>query len=83
MDDEIKTGIPFKVVWYLPLIPRLGHLFANPREPKRLRWHHDERIADRFMRHPNDGAQWELIDSKFDYSAKDPRSRRLGSVLIE
>ena len=36
LDDEIKTGIPFKGVWYLPLIPRLRHLFVNPREAKRF-----------------------------------------------
>ena len=42
LDDKIKTRIPFKVVWYLPLIPRLRRLFANHREAKRLRWHHDE-----------------------------------------
>ena len=42
LDDEIKTGIPFKIVWYLPLVPWLRRLFANPREAKRLRWHHDE-----------------------------------------
>ena len=81
MDDDIKTGIPFKVVWYLPLIPRLRRLFANPREAKRLQWHHDERIADKYMRHLKDGAQWELIDKKFEKFAKDPRSIRLGSVL--
>jgi len=59
MDEEIEIGIPFKVVWYLPIIPRLKRLFANPREAKRLRWHHDERTADKYMRHPKDGAQWE------------------------
>ena len=51
LDDEIKKGISFKVFWYLPLITRLRRLFANPREAKRLWWHHDERIEDRFMRH--------------------------------
>ena len=65
LDDESKTRIPFKVVWYLPLITRLRHLFANPREAKRLWWHHD-------------GAQWELIDNKFEKFAKDPRSIKLG-----
>ena len=57
LDDEIKTGNPFKVVWYLPLIPRLRQLFANPRKAKRLQWHKDERIADKYMRHPKDGSQ--------------------------
>ena len=41
-DDEIDRGIPFKVVWYLPLIPRLKRLFANPKEAKCLRWHEDK-----------------------------------------
>ena len=78
MDDEIKTGILFKVVWYLPLIPRLKRLFANPREAKRLRWHHDERIADEYLRHPKDGAQWESIAEKHKHFAMDPRSIWLG-----
>ena len=30
------------------------------------------------MRHPKHGAQWELIDNKFENFAKDPRSIRLG-----
>ena len=30
------------------------------------------------MRHTKDGAQWELIDNKFENFAKDPRSIRLG-----
>ena len=42
-DDEINRGIPFKVVWYLPLVPRLKRLFANPKEAQRLRWHEEER----------------------------------------
>lgn len=42
-DDEIDTGVPFKVVWYLPIIPRLKRLFANPKEAKRMRWHKEER----------------------------------------
>ena len=41
-------------------------------------WHHDEEIADRFMRHLKDGAQWELINNKFENFAKDHRSIRLG-----
>ena len=52
-------------------------MLANPREAKRLRWHHDEQIADKHMRHPKDGALWELINNKYDDFAKDPRSIRL------
>ena len=80
LDSKIKTGILFKVVWYLPLIPRLKRLFANPREAKRLWWHHDDRTADKYMRHPKDGAQWEQIADRFKDFAKDPRNIWLGAV---
>jgi hypothetical protein len=77
-DEEIKSGVPFKDVWYLPIIPRLKHLFANPREAKRLRWHHDERTVDKYMRHLKDGDQWDAISHKYVDFAKDPRNIRLG-----
>lgn len=78
MDEEIKAGTLFKVVWYLPIIPRLKHLFANPREAKRLSWHHDEQTMDKYMRHSKDGAQWEQITDMFKDFAKDPRNIWLG-----
>ena len=55
-DDKIKTGIPFKAVWYLPLIPRLKRLFANPKEAERLHRHKTRKI-DKYLRHPTDAAQ--------------------------
>jgi hypothetical protein len=27
------------VVWYLPVIDRLKHVFSNPRDEKLVRWH--------------------------------------------
>ena len=33
-----------------------------------------ERIADGYLRHPKDGAQWESIEEKYEDFAKDPRS---------
>jgi len=40
-DDTIeeieKHGSPMKVMWYLPIIPRMKHLFANPNDAKHLR----------------------------------------------
>ena len=35
-----------KVMWYLPIIPRMKRLFANPNHAKNLRWHVDERKCD-------------------------------------
>jgi len=40
-DDSIeeieKHGPPMKVIWYLPIIPRMKRLFANPNDAKNLR----------------------------------------------
>ena len=57
-DDEIKKGIPNNVVWYLPIIPRLKRLFANPGEAKLMRWHEDGRNKDKMLRHPANAVQW-------------------------
>src|SRR6266511_1029648 len=39
---EVTKGTPAKVAWYLPIIPRLKRLFANPKEAKMFRWHAKE-----------------------------------------
>jgi len=41
-----KEGYALKVVWYLPIVPRLKHLFANPKDAKNLRRHAIERRCD-------------------------------------
>src|SRR6266540_4620599 len=49
---EVTKGTPAKVAWYLPVIPRLKRLFANPKEAKMFRWHAEERKAsDGKLRH--------------------------------
>ena len=39
-DDTIeemeKHGPPLKVVWYIPIIPKMKHFFANPNDAKNL-----------------------------------------------
>ena len=39
-----------KVMWYLPIIPKMKRLFANPNDAKNLRWHVDERKCDGMYR---------------------------------
>jgi hypothetical protein len=73
---EVNKGIPAKVVWYLPVIPRLKRLFANPREAKLLRWHSDDRMKDGKLRHPADSAQWRNIDRIFEEFGAEPRNIR-------
>jgi len=60
-----KNGPILKVVRYLSIVPRLKHLFANPKDVKNLRWHADERRYDNLLCHPADSMQWKNIDHEF------------------
>nr|KYP41853.1 hypothetical protein KK1_036778 [Cajanus cajan] len=58
-DYDVSTkGPPAKVLWYLPIVLRLKHLFANADDAKLMRWHGDERKCDGSLRHPTDCLQW-------------------------
>jgi len=54
IEDIEKHGPPMKVMWYLPIIPRMTHLFANSNDAKNLRWHADERKCDGMYRHQDE-----------------------------
>ncbi|CAH9081963.1 unnamed protein product, partial [Cuscuta epithymum] len=77
-DVIVTSGPPAKVLWYLPIIPRLKRLFSNPREAKNIRWHADERKCDGMIRHPADSIQWKKIDKLFPTFGNEPRNLRLG-----
>ena len=69
---------PAKVLWYLPIVPRLKRLFANENNAKNLTWHADDRIVDGKLRHPADSPQWKKIDRLFPSFGIEPRNLRLG-----
>nr|GEW94437.1 hypothetical protein [Tanacetum cinerariifolium] len=57
-----NNGPPAKLLWYLPIIPRLKKLYANPKDAKLLRWHAKERKNNGKMRHVADSPQWKNIN---------------------
>ncbi|XP_060968549.1 uncharacterized protein LOC115708932 [Cannabis sativa] len=73
-----KEGIPAKLLWYIPPIPRFKRLFRNTEHAKSLVWHDDKRIKDGKMRHPADSPSWKNIDDMYPKIASDPRNLRLG-----
>ncbi|XP_074301292.1 uncharacterized protein LOC141632667 [Silene latifolia] len=73
----IEEGIPAKVLWYFPIIPRLRRLFANKQDAKLLTWHKNAKVNDGKLRHPADGLEWKHIDSKYPEFGKEPRNLRL------
>jgi hypothetical protein len=70
---------PRKVVWYLPLIPRLQRYFADPKEAKTMTWHKTRTSkSDGILKHIADGCQWKALDSlELEFTAE-PRNPRLG-----
>ena len=74
---EVTKGTPAKVAWYLPVIPRLKRLFANPKEAKLFRWHAEEqKTSDGKLRHPAEAIQWRNIDRKYPLFAAETRNVR-------
>ena len=77
-DESIKKGSPAKVLWYLRIIPRFKHLFANGDDAKDLTWHADGRNCDGMLRHPADSSHWKKINRLYPDFGKEERNLRLG-----
>ncbi|KAL8156021.1 hypothetical protein AgCh_001187 [Apium graveolens] len=73
--DELE-GIPAKVLWYFPFIPRLRNLFNSPQTSKDLTWHDGERLKDGKLRHPADAQTWKEVDARWPDFPSDPRNLR-------
>ena len=73
-----RKRVPAKVMWYLPIIPRLKRLFRNKDNAKLMRWHKEERKKDSMLRHPADGSQWRKIDRTYPEFDLDARNIRFG-----
>jgi len=79
-DDDMKKDPPAKVLWYLPIIPRLRRFFANVNDAKNLTWHANGRKCDGLLGHAADSPQWKKIDSLCPEFGRDLRNLRLGLV---
>nr|GEY31511.1 hypothetical protein [Tanacetum cinerariifolium] len=76
--DVTKNGPPTKILSYLPIIPRLKKLYANPKDAKLLRWHAEERKKDGKIRHVADSPQWKNNDRDFKKFGFEIRNIRFG-----
>ncbi|XP_017221479.2 uncharacterized protein LOC108198226 [Daucus carota subsp. sativus] len=74
---EEQEGVPAKVLWYFPLIPRIRNLFNTPAIAKDMTWHETERQQDGKMRHPADSQTWKDVDQKWPDFASESRNLRL------
>ncbi|XP_074356729.1 uncharacterized protein LOC141696494 [Apium graveolens] len=74
---DVLEGIPAKVLWYFPLIPRLRNFFNSPQTSKDLTWHDRKRLKDGKLRHPADAQTWKEVDARWPDFSSDPRNLRL------
>ncbi|XP_071714148.1 uncharacterized protein [Rutidosis leptorrhynchoides] len=73
-----ENGPPAKLLWYLPIIPRLKRLFTNEKDAKLLRWHAEDRKNDGKMRHVADSLQWKNFDKDFKEFGDEIRNIKFG-----
>ncbi|XP_004309783.1 PREDICTED: uncharacterized protein LOC101296166 [Fragaria vesca subsp. vesca] len=76
-NDKEREGVPAKVLWYFPIIPRFKRMFQSPETSKGLTWHATTRKKDGFLRHPADSTSWKLVDEKWPTFGDKPRNLRL------
>ncbi|KAL6345336.1 hypothetical protein AAG906_015819 [Vitis piasezkii] len=72
-----RKGVPAKVMWYFPPVPRFRRMFQSLKIAKELIWHAEERDFDGKMRHPSDSPSWKLVDHRWPEFSSEPRNLRL------
>nr|KYP35945.1 hypothetical protein KK1_042971 [Cajanus cajan] len=71
-EDVVDKGLPAKMLWYLPIIPRFKRLFANATDAMNVTWHADNGNYDGMLCHPADSPQWKYtLDVSATYSSKE------------
>jgi hypothetical protein len=65
-ENKKKRKIPTLVMWYLPVIDHLKHVFSNPRYVELVHCHYEkQRKNDLEILHPTDGTQWKNFDLQY------------------
>ena len=75
--------IPYKVLHYFLLTPRLRRLYMSGQRAKDMRWYIDKCVDDGIMRHPADSEKWKEFDLQYPDFALKPRNVRLGLATDE
>ena len=76
-NSRIIEGVPAKILWYFPPIPRFQRMFRSKEISKELIWHANKRVCDAYMRHPADAPCWRLVDHNWPNFASETRNLRL------
>ncbi|XP_054785879.1 uncharacterized protein LOC129292331 [Prosopis cineraria] len=80
-DNGSNKDIPYKVLRYFPLTPRLQRLYMSSKTAEHMVWHHKTRREPGVMCHPCDGEAWKHFDQCYPSFALEPQNVRLGLSL--
>ncbi|XP_042455044.1 uncharacterized protein LOC122039303 [Zingiber officinale] len=72
-----KKGVPAKVVWYFPPIPRFKRMFKSLETSRNLTWHADSTRVVGQLRYPIDSSSWKLVDHMWPDFRSEVRNIRL------
>ncbi|XP_073049489.1 uncharacterized protein [Primulina eburnea] len=75
-----KKGVPAKVLWYFPPIPRFKRMFKSLHTSKNLTWHAETIGVPGQLHHPADSPSWKLVDHMWPDFESEPRNLRLALV---
>jgi hypothetical protein len=77
--EKVVTKVAHKQLRYMPLTPRVKHLFLSRKTAMHMRWHKDcmDR-QDGLMVHPSDGDAWNALDNFDPEFASDTINVRIG-----
>ncbi|XP_060210823.1 uncharacterized protein LOC132637807 [Lycium barbarum] len=70
--------VPYKKIYYFPLIPILRRLDASHATDVDMRWHHENIQEEGAMRHLSDSEAWKHFNETHSVFAAEPRNVRLG-----
>ncbi|XP_011073575.1 uncharacterized protein LOC105158490 [Sesamum indicum] len=73
-----RKKVPFKVLRYLPLIPKLKRLYASNYTCEHMTWHANNPSSQESMAHPSHGEAWKHFDRTHPSFASNARNVRLG-----
>ncbi|XP_075521479.1 uncharacterized protein LOC142554695 [Primulina tabacum] len=73
-----KKRIPYKLMYYFPITPRLQRLYASKAIASHMRWHNDHHFDGDTMTHPSDCAAWRHFDAFHPSFSFEIRNVRLG-----
>lgn len=73
-----KKDVPYKMMYYFPLTPRLQRLYASEVTSPHMRWHEEHLQEDGKMCHPSDSEAWKHFNRTHPSFSFESRNVRLG-----